>query len=239
MRFDVRSFFVLLAIAALLISAPSASLVSAQQKPTPKPACPTTTMTCPDTGYTNDKLLFTANIKGGDPNVKPTFNWTVSAGTIESGQGTSTIDVSTKGLSDNQSVTATVEVGGFSRDCGYGQVIASCTSSVMKKPESRKFDEYGVLTTKEENERLDKFIIELQMEPLSQGYIIAYGGRASRPGDAQKIADKIVEYLVVKRRLDHNRIVTVDGGYREGRTIELWLVPSRAQLPKPTPTVRR
>lgn len=236
----VRRFVLFFAIAFLLLSnLRQSSFVFAQQKQPAKPACPVTTVTCPDMAYINDRLRITADVSGGDAKVKPTFNWSVSAGSIESGQGTPIIEVSTKELSDGQTVTATVEVGGYDRDCGYGQVAASCTSSVMKKAEARKLDEYGKLTAKEENDRLDKFTIDLQLDPSSQGYIISYGGRTSREGDAQKAADRAKGYLVNKRLLDAGRIVTVTGGYREQPAIELWIVPSRAPLPKPTPTVKR
>ena len=240
MKRYVRLFVLLFALAFLLLNlSRQTSFVSAQQKQPAKPACPVTKVTCPDMVYVNDKLRMTADVRGGDAKVTPTYNWTVSAGAIESGQGTSNIAVSTKDLSDGETVTATVEVGGYDRQCGYGQTAASCTSSVMKKAEARKLDEYGKLDPKDENAPLDRYTIELQMDPLSQAYIIAYGGRASRAGDAQKAADKAKGYLVNKRGLDRDRIVTVDGGYREQPAIELWLVPSRAQLPKPTPTIKR
>lgn len=240
MNLYIKRSAILFAFAILLLNLSlQPSFVSAQQKQPAKPDCPVTKVTCPDTVYINDKLVMTANVSGGDSNVTPTYNWSVSAGTIESGQGASTIEISTKELSDDQSVTATVELGGYSRDCGYGQTAASCTTSVMKKAEARKLDEYGKLLPKDENERLDKFTIELQMDPTAQGYIIAYGGRASRAGDAQKAATKTKDYLVNKRGLDRDRIITVDGGYREQPAIALWLVPSRASLPKPTPTVKK
>lgn len=239
MKLYVGRFVLFFALAFLLFSnLRHNSFASAQQKPA-KPSCPVTQVTCPDMVYINDKLQISADVRGGDSNVTPTYNWSVSSGSIESGQGTPNIVVSTKELSDGESVTATVEVGGYDRACGYGQIAASCTSFVMKKAEARKVDEYGKLTPKEENERLDKFTIELQMDPTSQSYIIAYGGRTSRAGDAQKAANKAKDYLVNKRGLDPGRIVTVDGGYREQSAIELWLVPSRAPLPKPTPTVKR
>lgn len=240
MNLYIKRFAILFAFALLLLNLSlQTSFVSAQQKQPPKPDCPVTKVTCPDTVYINDKLEMTANVNGGDSNVTPTYNWSVSAGTIESGQGTSTISISTKELSDSQSVTATVEVGGFSRECGYGQIASSCTTSVMKKAEARKLDEYGKLLLKDENERLDKFTMELQMDPTAQAYIIAYGGRLSRAGAAQRVADKAKGYLVTRRGVDRARIVTIDGGYREQPAVELWLVPSRASLPRPTPTVKK
>ena len=164
----------------------------------------------------------------------PTYNWTVSNGTIASGQGTSTIDFDMSEVQGDSTVTATVNVGGFARECSTS---SSCTSSVMKKPEARKMDEYGKIALKDENARLDNYAVELMNDPTAQGYIIAYGGRASRAGDAKKRADRAKAYMVKTRGLDAQRVVTIDGGLREEPGTELWIVPSGAQAPAPSPTV--
>lgn len=239
MRTNAVRTALLCAVVFVTLNERSAFSVCAQQKQQTRAACPSTKVSSPDMVYVNDNLRFVADVRGGDANVTPTYNWSVSAGTIAAGQGTSVIDVSTEGLSDGQSITATVEVGGFDRECGYGQVASSSTSSVMKKPEARKLDEFGSLTPKEEADRLDKFTIEMQMDPVSKGYIIVYGGRTSRAGDAQKSAARLKDYLVKKRGLDAGRIVPVEGGYRERPAFELWLVPSEARPPTPTPTIKR
>lgn len=214
----------------------SASLhLSARQPLQPQSKCPAVRVHCIDTVTVGEKLSITANVTGGDPNVTPTYNWTVSAGTIESGQGTPNIEVNTAELSDGGYITATVDVGGFDRACSTSQ---SCTSTVIKKVEARKLDEYGAIKTEEENNRLDAFMIELQNDPTSQGYIIAYGGRASRAGDAQKSATRAKNYLVSKRGLDASRLLIIDGGLREQLTMELWIVPAGAEMPVPTPTVK-
>lgn len=104
---------------------------SAQQK---QPAgCPTTKVICPDEVHKGDKLDFNADVKGGDSQVVPTYNWSVSAGQIESGQGTAKIDVSTKEVDADSTITATVEVGGYNRECGYGSTVGSATTIVIKK----------------------------------------------------------------------------------------------------------
>ena len=129
MKLYVR-LFGLSVVALLLFNDPRPNLVvSAQQKQPGKAACPVTKVTCPEIVYTTDKLRFTAEVQGGDSKVTQTYNWTVSAGSIEFGQGTPSISVSTRNLSDGETVTATVEVGGYDRECGYGQVASSWTSS--------------------------------------------------------------------------------------------------------------
>ena len=195
-------------------------------------ACPTVDVSCPDTGVAGTPVTFTANVSGGDPNVTPTFNWTVSAGTISSGQGTGSITVDTTGVTGT--ITATVDVGGYDRTCTTSD---SCTVSFPARPESRKIDEYGNIRFNDVKARLDNFAIELQNDPNAQGYIIAYGGRRGRAGEAQRRADRAKDYLVNTRGISADRIVTVDGGFREDLTVELWLVPSGATAPTASPTV--
>lgn len=206
---------------------------TAQQRP--QPACPTVRTSCPDTVDGGATLTFTVNVSGGDPNVTPTYNWTVSAGSIASGQGTSTIEVETKEVVPEATITATVDVGGFDRSCSTS---SSCTTSVLKKPASRKLDEYANLKAADENTRLDNFVIELQNDPTAQAYLIAYLGRKSRPDDGRKALNKAKDYLTKSRGLAADRLVVIEGGYREQPTMELWLVPSGAPRPQATPTLR-
>jgi PKD domain len=200
--------------------------------PTPQP-CPTVRVSCVDTAGEGQPITFTANVSGGSPNVTPTYNWTVSAGTISSGQGTSSITVDTKGLG-GQSVTATVDVGGYDRSCSTS---SACTTAITKVAVARKVDEYGNIRFNDEKARLDNFAIELQNDPTSQGYLICYGGRRGRAGEGQARCDRAKNYLVTTRGIDASRVVTVDGGYREDLTVELWVVPSGANPPTASPTV--
>lgn len=91
--------------------------------------CPTVGATCPAAVETGQPITMTAQVSGGDPNVTPTYNWVVSAGSIESGQGTSVITIVTTGLDPDSTVTATVDVGGYDRSCS---TTASCSTSVTK-----------------------------------------------------------------------------------------------------------
>ena len=203
----------------------AASAANAQAK------CPTVRTSCPDTVKADDPVTFTANVSGGDNNVTPTYNWTVSAGTISSGQGTSTITVDTK-EAGGMTITATVDVGGYERECSTS---SSCTVSVVKK--SSKVAEYGKVTPAEEKKFLDKYAAELAADPSAQGYVIAYGTVKGPKMEAFKAADTATQYLVKQRNIESIRLLPVDGGYREQVAIELWLIPSGADLPQPTPTI--
>jgi hypothetical protein len=197
-------------------------------------SCPTVRVSCPDSVRAGEDLTFTANVSGGDANVTPTFNWTVSAGTISSGQGTSSIVVDTTGVG-GQTVTATVDVGGFPREC---PTSASCTTSVSRKDvPAAKLGEYVTRDLKVNTAMLDEFVLALQRDPTAQGYIIAYGGRTSGPEDAQKAADNATDYTMNTRKMDGARTLSGVGGYREEPAIELWIAPAGGTPPMATPTV--
>ncbi|MDQ1524199.1 MAG: hypothetical protein QOG00_971 [Pyrinomonadaceae bacterium] len=104
-------------------------------------------------------------------------------------------------------------------------------------PSPTQFDTYGRIARNDEKARLDNFAIQLQNDPGAQGYIIAYGGRRGAAGEAQTRADFAKNYLVNSRGIDAGRLVTVDGGFREEATTELWLVPSGATPPTASPNV--
>src|SRR5207244_3716082 len=82
----------------------------------PKLVCPTVAVDCPSEVDEGAPITVTARFTQGTPEVTPIYNWTVSAGTITSGQGTSSITVSTNGLG-GQSVTASLQVGGGDPSC--------------------------------------------------------------------------------------------------------------------------
>ena len=199
--------------------------------------CPTVAVSCPSEpvrpGAAGPPISFTARVNGGDPTVKPTFNWAVSAGTIKSGQGTASITVDPTSLPPGSSLTATVDVGGYDRSCNTS---ASCSTAPWCPVVARKFDEYGVIAVGLEKFLLDNFTVELQNDPTAQGYLICYGGRRSRAGEARRRCERARTYLISTRGIEAPRVVTVDGGLRDALTLELWLMPSGATTPQPTPT---
>jgi hypothetical protein len=208
----------------------------------PPPPCPVVSVSCPSDVGPNEPITFTASVREGPPGATWTYNWSVSAGTISSGQGTSTITVDTANLA-GQSVTATVSIGGADPSCTG--TTASCTANVRTPPaQARKFDEYGNIRFNDEKARLDNFAIQLQNEPTATGTIIVYGSCA---GEGQQRGDRAKDYLVNTRGIEAGRITVVDGGCRSELKVELWIVPSGAAAPtvdttgaiEPCPECRR
>ena len=208
----------------------------------PPPVCPVVSVSCPSDVGPSEPITFTASVSGGEAGATWTYNWSVSAGTISSGQGTSTITVDTTGLS-GQSVTATVSIGGADPSCTG--TTASCTTSIRTPPPNPiKFDEYGNIRFNDEKARLDNYAIQLQNDPAATGTIIVYGTCA---GEGQQRGDRAKDYLVNTRGIEASRITVVDGGCRADMAVQLWVVPSGATAPavdtsgaiEPCPECRR
>jgi hypothetical protein len=100
-----------------------------------------------------------------------------------------------------------------------------------------KFGEYVTPDLSANKAKLDEFVLALQQDPTAQGYLIAYGGRASRPEDAQRAADNATDYTINVRKIDGARTLSGVGGYRERPTVELWIAPAGGTPPMATPTV--
>lgn len=192
-------------------------------------SCPTIKTTGPvDVLKQGAPMMFTASVKGGDPKVRPTFNWTISTGTITSGQGTSSITVGTADVYGT--VTATVEVGGYDRNCSTS---SSFSSDIQQTPAARQVDEFGPLVLTEVNAKLDAFFIELQNDPTATGYVIAYSTKEA-PMAATAVLKKATSQARV-RNIDPTRFKTVDGGMKNALLVQLWIVPEGAPAPKIEP----
>jgi hypothetical protein len=190
--------------------------------------CPTVSVTGP-AGITQpgDSMTFTANVSGGTAQ-NVTYNWTVSSGTITSGQGTPSITVGTDRAMANSTVTATVTVG-LDVDCDCPKT-ADANGPIAPGPTWELIDEFGKLSNDDIRSRLDAFFQVLSNNPDSQGYIINYG--TDREIAAR---ERLITNHAAFRGFDRNRLTLVRGGASpdgEPRT-KLYRVPPGADNPTP------
>lgn len=170
------------------------------------------------------------------------YNWKVtpSSARIISGLGTPTLNVDSTGLG-GQRITATLVADDGSSDPACAQTVqaVSVIAPLEKKIiVAREFDECNNCTFDDQKARLDNLAVELQNDPSTRAYILAYGGRMSPLGQVEKLMSRSRDYLITQRGIDASRIVVVNGGFREEDSVELWIVPSGAAAPTPTPTVQ-
>lgn len=167
-----------------------------------------------------ETMTFTASINGGEQQ-NVTYDWSVDKGEIVSGQGTSSITVSTDGLSD-ETVTATVETKGDG-DCATCELTGTENGIVTGTPDPVLIDEFGNIKDNDVRARIDAFISELQNNPNDQGYVINYG--SSRQIAAR---ERLIRNHFNMRRFPLDRIVFVNGGVESQIRTRLWRVPAGA-----------
>ncbi len=208
----------------------------------PKSPCPfPVDVSAPQSVSEGEIITYAADVSyGGTAGLK--YNWTIrpSSARIMSGAGSPTITVDSTGLG-GQRIIATVSVDDGSADptCMQTAQSASMVAAMEKKIlVAREFDECNNCTFDDQKARLDNLAVELQNDPATTGYVIAYGGRMSPIGQTARLMTRARDYLINDRGIDGSRIVIINGGFRESDSVELWIVPRGATPPRATPTVQ-
>lgn len=196
-------------------------------------------VTAPAQVADGDIVTFTADVAYQGPSAL-NYTWTVSppAARILSGVGTATITVDSSGLG-NKRVTAilVVDDGSGDRSCRQTAQAVTGVAGLPTITPLKRFDEFPSIAHDDDKARFDNLAIELQNSPGATGYVIAYAGRNSRAGEADRMAKRAADYLSTTRGITRDRLVVINGGYRESNSFELWVVPQGAEPPHATPTV--
>jgi hypothetical protein len=195
-------------------------------------------VTAPAQVADGDIVTFTADVGYAGPSAL-NYTWTVSppAARILSGVGTPTITVDSSGLG-NKRVTAilVVDDGSGDRSCRQTAQAATGVSGLPTITPPKRFDEFPSIAHDDDKARFDNLAIELQNSPGSTGYVIAYAGRNSRAGEADRMTKRAASYLTTTRGISRDRLVFINGGRRDSNSFELWIVPQGAEAPRPTPS---
>lgn len=210
--------------------------------PVPNSPCPfPVNVSAPVSVNDGEVITYTSDVTYGG-NSPLNYTWTVSPATakILSGLGTPTITVDSTGLA-GQSITASLVVDDGSGDAACRQSARASTLIPQVPPReipAKQFDVCCSCAYDDQKARLDNLAVQLQNDPSASAYIIAYAGRNSRRGEANRLLTRARDYLVTQRDINSSQIVVVNGGFREEDCVELWIVPSGALPPQPTPTVQ-
>jgi hypothetical protein len=208
----------------------------------PKSPCPYPVMvSAPASVSEGDVITFTADVTySGTANLNYTWIVSPSDAKIIGGAGTPTITVDSTGFAGRR-ITATLVVDDGSGESACRQSAEASTLVPPTPPRenpAREFDVCCTCSYDDQKARLDNLAIELQNDPSTTTYVIAYAGRTSRAGQADALLARAKDYMVKQRGVDQSRIVAVNGGFRDEDCVELWIVPRGAQPPQATPTVK-
>jgi hypothetical protein len=175
-----------------------------------------------------DTLVFIAGTK--DAEVHVTYNWSISAGTIISGQGTAKILVNTEGLS-GMFVTATVELKGLPAKC------VSTASSSVEVIQAAQLVVSGTFTNGQElKNAVQKFIAATSFKDSSvtgTAFIYLYK-KPSTTESAFKIFQDAVAGAFEYNKVLPYQYKIADGGAKNLSSYEFYLLAPGAKEPKPS-----
>jgi hypothetical protein len=182
-----------------------------------KTECPTIEVTGPPAMVKPGEMMtFNLKINGEFDKEKLKIKWSIDKGTIVQGRGTKSLTVIDTEKTGGITVTADVIVGQCNLSGSEASIICKCPQPIF-------IDEFGDIQSCDMKARLDTFLVELQNNPGSQGYIINYGTSKNVAKRERFIRDqlKFREYPL-------SNIVFVNGGKEEKIRTRLWQVPPGA-----------
>lgn len=149
------------------------------------------------------------------------FHWTVSAGTIIKGLGTQVIEVQSTREMNNTSVTATLNVSGFPKNCPRS---ASETAAVSSGFHPALVDEFGRLSAGEIRGRLDLFLAEVSANKDQVGVIVLSQPKNSPKRRLEQRLRIIKNHIFIFRKFPNDRVVILTEKGRIEST-KLWRLP--------------
>lgn len=125
-------------------------------------------------------------------------------------------------------------------------LLALCAASAwevfaQRHASAYKFGEFEYTNLDEAKPHADQFAAELKKDTRARAVLVGYSPRVSyyeKRYNAGLAAASQVRFLLSQRRdggIAPEQILMLDGGYRDAETVEMFVVPPGARLPKPTP----
>lgn len=179
-----------------------------------------------------DNVVFTAvNLLGGAAPVN--YRWRVSGGTIISGQNTSSITVSSKGMG-GQRITAYVDVkDDIPGSTCFQMKDATTYVEKIRIPEPIMCDLWESKSADDDKARFDNCTIIYRQNPNSQIFIILYQGTDKGSISVEKLAKRALDYFRQNLGISAGEIVLRQGGNRPRTSAQVWIVPPGAPPPLP------
>lgn len=158
---------------------------------------------------------FSVNISGLAATISPTYNWSVSSGSIVSGQGTSMITVDPG--NEPGTCTATVEIGGLPAQCSR---TASATADIGKAPE-KIISSQGV-STKALQDVVKKFVAKTDLTNIALTQSALVNIYTTSAQEFTKLKD-IVEKAFQANGIYTYQYTIVDSGISKTAAVDMFL----------------
>jgi len=192
--------------------------------------CPEITVVAPS-GLTaaGETMTFTANVTNFSGPGEIKYAWSVSAGTIERGQGTPSIVVKTPQDMGSGNVTAVLNIEGLPSGC-VKEVSETVPAASASTACGMPMDIFGRMSRNDVIARIDNFMVGLNNDSEADGFIlIRLKERESRKLKLSFLNNIYDAMVFLKFDLSRVSFLIVKDSYdTEAR---VWLLPVRADSP--------
>lgn len=190
--------------------------------------CPSISVTGPSLVTQPDAtMFFSVTVGNEEKNYNVKYKWTVDKGKIINGQGTTTIQVSTEGLSD-VSLTATFDIEGLPKDCINTD---SETGVIAQRAINEVHEYYPKLQINDELTRLDVFLATIDSRGKDlEGFMVFYIDEKNLPVLKKRI--KLITKYLDRRNFPKSRItfaIITDNKTKD--YTYLWIMPPGTKIP--------
>ena len=97
-------------------------------------------------------------------------------------------------------------------------------------------DTFGQATGEDRSARFDNFFHQILNNPKSLGYVFIYCGKTCGNGEVESHF-RGIEIKTAWNKFPRDRLVVLNGGYRDTLQVELWIVSEGACPPAPKSTL--
>lgn len=197
----------------------------------------------PERANDGDIVTFSAS-NTPTPNSKSNplkYVWTITpaiaAAKVIRGLGTDKIEIDTTGMG-KQTIIASVEVtdGYYDEQCR--QIKTVSMDVIPQVPDEKPYEEADFFTFKvfdDAKARLDFYVQNLKTKPNGSGYIFVYQGTEKGSPSADKVAKRVLDYLVKVRLMDPSKLTIIQAGPRRQTAIGLYVIYPGGKIPIPAP----
>jgi len=173
-------------------------------------ACPRVSLTGP-AGYIAHGMPTVFSINADLPNLENLkYEWTVTAGRIDQGQGTPHLYLITNNADGGKELKVKVRVIGLPAGCSDTAEFVYGELQVEGDPVP--FDEWGRLSREDELGRLDLAATEWKQKPSHFLYFIVYLAQNETVASERERINRISNHLIKTRRIPKEHVVILKGG---------------------------
>lgn len=166
------------------------------------------------------------------------YRWEIFGGTVTAGQGTPEVAITASDLRPPgiNSIKVKVKLAGGPPEL---QKEMSCVLKIDPQCQAPAlFENFGDIPWQAEQKILNRLGEHLTTgSPQSVAFLVVYAGQGSCVREARWRANRAKEYLLGRYKIGADRVIAIDGGFRDMVSVDLFIATKDSCGPFPNPNL--